>query len=82
MTKESSKVIPTFQVKPVDTTAAGDCFNGVFATYLSKGFPIEKAIRYANLGASISVTRIGAVPSLPTEKEIEDKKKTIKDFDI
>ena len=76
ITKESSKV------KPVDTTAAGDCFNGVFATYLSKGFNVEKAIRYANLAASISVTRVGAVPSLPNEKEIEDKKKSIKDFDI
>ena len=82
MNKDLCKVIPTFQVKPVDTTAAGDCFNGVFATYLAKGCPLEKAIRYANLAASISVTRVGAVPSLPTEKEIEDKNKTIKDFDI
>ena len=82
ITKDVNKVIPTFQVKPVDTTAAGDCFNGVFATYLSKGFNVEKAIRYANLAASFSVTRVGAVPSLPTEKEIENKKKSIKDIDI
>ena len=54
----------------------------MFATYLSKGFNVEKAIRYANLAANISVTRVGAVPSLPNEKEIEDKKKSIKDFDI
>lgn len=80
MTKETQEIIPSFAVNPIDTTAAGDCFNGVFATSLSKGLKIKEAVRYANLAASICVTRRGAVPSLPTREEIEDKKKSIKDY--
>ena len=77
MTKEESIVIPTYEVKPIDTTAAGDCFNGVFATYLSRGLNAKDAIKFANLAASIAVTRIGAVPSLPTQNEIEEKYKQV-----
>ena len=78
--KEGSKLFPAFPTVAVDTTAAGDCFAGVFVTYLSKGFTIDEAIKYANLASSITVTRIGAIPSLPTQKEIEEKRKEIKDW--
>lgn len=53
------------KVKAVDTTAAGDCFNGAFAVALSEGYSLEQAIQFANKAASISVTRKGAQPSIP-----------------
>lgn len=77
---KDKKIYETYPTKAVDTTAAGDCFTGVFATYLSKGFNIEECIKYANLASSISVSRNGAVPSLPTFEEIEKEKKNIKNW--
>lgn len=63
--------VPAFQVKAVDTTAAGDCFNGAFAVALAKGaHPIEAA-RFAAAASAISVTRPGAQPSMPTLAEVE-----------
>ena len=55
----------------VDTTGAGDCFNGVLAVALSAGMPLEKAVLRANLAASISVTRRGALTSMPTLEDLE-----------
>ena len=78
--KEGSKMFPAFPVKAVDTTGAGDCFAGVFSTYLSKNYPIEEAIKYANLASSISVTKIGTIPSFPTQKEIEEARKKIENW--
>jgi ribokinase len=77
---KNMKVYPTYPTKAIDTTAAGDCFTGVFATYLSKGVDVIEAIKYANLASSISVSRTGAVPSLPSHQEIEDAKKKIKNW--
>lgn len=66
-----SHVVPAFQVKAIDTTAAGDAFNGGFAVGLMRGMsPIESA-RFAAAVAAISVTRSGAQPSMPTLKEVE-----------
>lgn len=63
--------ISAFAVEAVDTTAAGDAFNGGFAVGLMKGFsPIESA-RFASAVAAISVTRHGAQPSMPTLNEVE-----------
>lgn len=73
-------MFPAFPTVAVDTAGAGDCFAGVFVTYLSKGYSIDEAIKYANLASSISVTKIGTIPSLPTQKEIEEKRKEIKDW--
>lgn len=69
-TKEMSELIPTLHVTAVDTTAAGDCFNGAFAVGLSEGMTPEEAVRFANKAASISVTREGAQSSLPWRKEM------------
>jgi len=63
--------VPGFKVKPVDTTAAGDVFNGALAVALAKGFELRAAVRFANAAAAISVTRMGAQPSAPTRLEIE-----------
>ena len=61
----------SYPVSAVDTTGAGDCFNGVLAVALSAGMPLEKAVLRANLAASISVTRRGALTSMPTLEDLE-----------
>ncbi|WP_231737828.1 ribokinase [Terracidiphilus gabretensis] len=64
--------IPAYAVQAVDTTAAGDAFNGGFAVGLAKGMsPIESA-RFASAVAGISVTRRGAQSSMPTIQEVEE----------
>ncbi len=63
--------IPGFRVKAVDATAAGDAFNGGLAVALARGEPLDAAVRYAHAVAALSVTRLGAQPSLPTAAEVE-----------
>jgi ribokinase len=70
------QLVPGFKVKAVDTTAAGDIFNGALAVALAEGKPLAEAARFANAAAAISVTRMGAQPSAPTRKEIERFLKT------
>ena len=65
------QLIPGFRVKPVDTTAAGDVFNGALAVALGEGRPLLEAVRFANAAAAISVTRLGAQSSAPARNEIE-----------
>lgn len=65
------KLIPGITVDAVDTTAAGDVFNGVLAVALAEGQTIKEAIGFANIAAGISVTRLGAHPSIPRRGEIE-----------
>ena len=66
------RLIPAFPVSPIDTTAAGDCFNGALAVALAEGTAIEQAILFANRAASISVTRLGAQASAPYREEVEN----------
>lgn len=61
-----------FEVDAVDTTAAGDVWNGAFAAALLEGMPCDRAGRFANAAAALSVTRPGAQPSMPTRTEVED----------
>ena len=65
-----SRRVPGFKVKAVDTTAAGDIFNGALAVALAEHQPLDQAVRFANAAAAISVTRLGAQPSAPSRKEI------------
>ncbi|PKO00842.1 MAG: ribokinase [Chloroflexi bacterium HGW-Chloroflexi-5] len=62
--------IPAWKVQAVDTTAAGDCFIGAFAVGLSKEKSVKDAAAFASAAAAISVTRVGAQPSLPTCDEV------------
>jgi len=66
------QLIPSFAVKAVDTTAAGDCFNGALAVAIAEGSDLENAILFANKAASISVTRMGAQASAPYRTEVEN----------
>jgi len=65
------QVVPGFKVKAVDTTAAGDVFNGALAVALAEGKVLPAAVRFANAAAALSVTRRGAQPSAPTRAHIE-----------
>jgi len=65
------QLVRGFKVKAVDTTAAGDVFNGALVVALGEGRPLRDAVRFANAAAAISVTRMGAQPSAPTRAEIE-----------
>jgi ribokinase len=63
--ENESTLIPSFAVKPVDTTAAGDAFNGAFAVALAEGMPLQDAVRFGNAAAAISIMTLGAQPSIP-----------------
>lgn len=63
-------LISTTKVKAIDTTAAGDVFNGALAVALSEGSDLEQAIDFACKAAAISVTRMGAQASAPLRNEV------------
>lgn len=69
-TNQYSEMIPAPKVNPVDTTAAGDTFNGALAVAVSEGKDIRNAVIFANLAAAISVTRPGAQASTPFRREV------------
>ncbi len=71
VTKETAQVLPTLRVQAVDTTAAGDTFNGAFVTALAEGMSQEEAIAFGNKAAAISVTRKGAQTSIPSREEVD-----------
>jgi ribokinase len=62
---------PAFPVIAIDSTAAGDAFNGVLAASLLAGLPLENAIVRANAAGALCVTKRGAQESLPTRQEID-----------
>ena len=64
------KIMPGLKVTPVDTTGAGDIFHGAFTYGISKGYDLEKTVRYANITAGLSVTKIGARLSIPSIAEV------------
>lgn len=67
----TSELICAPPVTALDTTAAGDCFNGALAVALSENADLSQAVVFACKAASISVTRMGAQSSIPLRKEIE-----------
>jgi ribokinase len=71
-TRDQSVLVPVFKAGPVvETTGAGDAFNGGFAAALSKGMAPLDAVRFGSAVAGISVTRPGTAPSMPALAEVE-----------
>ncbi|OBQ56825.1 ribokinase [Halodesulfovibrio spirochaetisodalis] len=69
--ESGSRIIKGFTVSPVDTTAAGDVFNGALITALLEEKNMDDAIRFAHAAAAISVTRLGAQTSIPKRDEVD-----------
>jgi ribokinase len=67
----TATAIEARRVEPVDTTAAGDAFNGALAVALAEGRELEDACRWANAAAALSVARSGAQPSLANREAID-----------
>ena len=70
--EKGSESFKAFKAKAIDTTAAGDVFNGTLAVAITNEEPLHEAINFAAAAAAISVTREGAQPSIPTRNEIEN----------
>ncbi|WP_372931883.1 ribokinase [Mariniphaga sediminis] len=68
--KEEQLKIPAFKVDTIDSTAAGDTICGAMVAELSKGHRMKEALEFATAAAAICVTRMGAQPSIPSEKEV------------
>ena len=63
--------IPSIEVEVVDTTGAGDTFNGAFATAIVNGAEIYEAITFANKAAGLSITKLGAQGGMPYKDELK-----------
>ena len=70
---ESERIFqPAFEVKAVDTTAAGDTFTGYFLAELSSGKNVGEVLKLASLASAIAVSRAGAASSIPFKNEVSD----------
>lgn len=69
--KEKTIKIDSFKVSAIDTTGAGDCYNGAFVSFISQGYQIEKALNLASKASAISVTRKGAAISYPNLSDLK-----------
>ena len=68
---EHCEVVPAYKIQAVDTTAAGDVFNGALVVALSEGRTLPEAVRFACKASAISVTRSGAQNSVPYRTEVD-----------
>lgn len=71
-TRDVRTLVPAYKVNAVDTTAAGDVFNGALAVSLSEGRSLLEAVRFATAASAIAVTRRGAQSSVPVRSEVDD----------
>jgi len=71
MTPDRKEFVPSYTVKAVDTTGAGDAFNGGFVTALSEGKDIFEAARFGNIVGALSVTKVGTAPAMPHRTDID-----------
>lgn len=65
------KIMPSIQVKTVDSTGAGDIFHGAFTYGIAKKYDFETILKLSNIAGAISVTRVGGRNSIPTKDEME-----------
>ncbi len=71
-TPEFIRHYPAFPVQAVDATAAGDAFAAALTVRLAEGAPLEEAVIFANAAGALACTKVGAQPSMPTRKEVEE----------
>jgi len=71
-TNEKQGMIPAYKVNAIDTTGAGDAFNGGLAVALAEGKDIWEAAKFANALAAVAVQRLGTTPAMPTRAEIDE----------
>jgi ribokinase len=71
-TTGSQKMVPGFKVTAMDTTAAGDVFNGQLAVSLAEGRTLERAVLEAHGAAALSVQKMGAQSSIPRKEETDE----------
>lgn len=64
--------LPAYEITAVDTTAAGDAFNGALAVALAEGAPLLEAVRYGMAAGALSATKRGAQPSLPKRDAVKN----------
>ena len=76
MTESFCELIPSLKVDTIDTTGAGDAFNGAFVTALAEGMDIFKAAQFGNIAGALAVTRLGTAPAMPFRNEIDNFFKT------
>jgi len=69
---DTGELVSGFKVEAIDTTGAGDAFNGGFAHALSTGSSVRKAMIFANAVAALSVTKVGTAPSMPYKHKVND----------
>ncbi|MBP7347915.1 MAG: ribokinase [Butyrivibrio sp.] len=69
--ESGQKTVPGIKVNAIDTTGAGDCFNGALAVSIAEGMQTQEAIQKANAASALSVTRKGAQISMPDKAEWE-----------
>ncbi|NBK90491.1 ribokinase [bacterium 1XD21-13] len=70
MDQEKSELVERLNVDAIDTTGAGDAFNGGFVMALAEGKDLFTALRYGNVTGALSVTKLGTAPSMPSREEI------------
>ncbi len=72
VTAEGGYSVPAPTVRVVDTTGAGDAFNGALAVALSEGEPLMRAVDFANYAGAMTVTKREVVPALPTRGQLDE----------
>ncbi len=79
--KEIEKIIDNYDVKVIDSTGAGDAYNGGLLAGLSLGYNLFEAVKYASIVSNLSVTKLGTSISMPTRNEITEFITKTKDKD-
>lgn len=69
---EKQGIIPAYKVNAIDTTGAGDAFNGGLVAALAEGKDLWEAAKFANALAAVAVQRLGTTPAMPTRAEIDE----------
>ncbi|MBN2390760.1 MAG: ribokinase [Anaerolineae bacterium] len=71
VTRDAAQHVPGYKVDVVDTTGAGDAFNGALAVALAERRPLAEAVDFANAAAALQVTKVGTAPAMPYRCDVE-----------